>query len=146
MPNHKYLGHFSSFIQSKTMTPFFFLGSCCREDLLLNFDLLVKENTPLEAPVYNPWQADLLIVAGPVNFKQIELLQRAYAEMLAPRWVMAIGTCALTGAGFHSGIVSRNIAEIVPVDILIPGCPPSLADLQEGFQRLHAKILEGGRE
>ena len=139
-------GFFKSFAakaQTKSLTPFVFLGSCCREDLLLSLSNLETDHIVLEEPVSNPWQADLLIVAGPVNFKQIELLQRAYEEMIEPRFVMGVGACALTGGGFHSGIVSKNISEVIPVDVIVPGCPPQEKDLAEAMIRLHDKILQG---
>lgn len=141
-----FVKRFAAKVQTKSLTPFLFLGSCCREDLLLSLSQMKSDEIILEDPVYNPWQADLLIVAGPVNFKQIELLQRAYEEMMEPKFVMAVGTCALTGGGFHSGIVSKNISEIVPVDVLVPGCPPTEDDLIEAFGRLNDKILQGSKK
>ncbi len=136
---------FAAKAQTKSLTPFLFLGSCCREDLLLSLSSLDTDEIFLEDPVSNPWQADLLIVAGPVNFKQIELLQRAYDEMMEPRYVMGIGACALTGGGFHSGIVSKNISEVIPVDVIVPGCPPQEEDLAEAMRRLKNKILQGSK-
>ncbi len=130
-------------LQSKTLTPFSFFSSCCREELLFHFDDLQKKGLSLDSFVYNPWQADLLIVAGPINYKQIELLQRSYEQMLGPKWVMVLGACALTGANFHNGIVSKDISEVIPVDVFVPGCPPTLNDLNEAFSRLRSKVAEG---
>lgn len=130
-------------LQSKSLTPFAFMGSCCREEIIFHLDNLSKMGFPLDSFVYNPWQADLLIVAGPINHKQIELLQRSYDQMLEPKWVMVLGACSLTGANFHNGIVSKNIAEVIPVDVLVPGCPPKLEELHEAFLRLYSKVTEG---
>ncbi len=136
---------FAAKAQTKSLTPFLFLGSCCREDLLLSLSHLKTKEIILEDPVSNPWQADLLIVAGPVNFKQIELLQRAYEEMMEPRYVMGIGACALTGGGFNSEIVSKSISEIIPIDVIVTGCPPQEEDLVEAMRRLKSKILQGSK-
>jgi len=76
----------------------------------------------------SPRFADLLLVAGPVTYAMHEPLKRAYEAMPAPRWVMAMGTCAVSGGVAGGGYACGNGLEgILPVDLYLPGCPPNPA-------------------
>ena len=76
--------------------------------------------------VASPRHADVLMVTGPVTRNMREALERTYVATPDPKWVVAVGDCAL-GAGCFSGsyAVTGGVPEVVPVDIRIPGCPPS---------------------
>jgi len=130
-------------LQADSLTPFAFFGSCCKEELFFQFEELRQKGVSLDDFASHPSLADLLIIAGPVNYKQIGLLQSTYEQMLDPKWVMVIGTCALSGAHFHSGIVSKNITEMIPVDMSVLGCPSTLDDLKLAFDDLKTKIRAG---
>ena len=76
----------------------------------------------------SPRFADLLLVTGPVTYAMHEPLRRAYAAMPEPRWVMAVGTCAVSGGIAGGGYACGNGLEgVLPVDLYLPGCPPNPA-------------------
>jgi Ni,Fe-hydrogenase III small subunit/ferredoxin len=82
----------------------------------------------------SPRFADLLLVTGPVTYAMREPLQRAYEAMAAPRWVMAAGTCAVSGGVNGGGYACGNGLEgVLPVDLYLPGCPPNPAAIIEAL-------------
>ena len=82
----------------------------------------------------SPRFADLLLVTGPVSYAMREPLRRAYEAMPLPRWVMAVGTCAVSGGVAGGGYACSNgLEEVLPVDLYLPGCPPNPAAMIEAF-------------
>ncbi len=82
----------------------------------------------------SPRFADLLLVTGPVSYAMREPLQRAYQAMPEPRWVMAVGTCAVSGGIAGGGYACGNGLEgVLPVDLYLPGCPPNPAAIIEAL-------------
>lgn len=89
-----------------------------------------------------PRQADLMIVAGTVNFKMGERVKRLYDQMPSPKYVMAMGACATGGGPYYKYgyTVMKGVDRIVPVDVYIAGCPPRPEALLEGLMKLQDKI------
>ena len=89
----------------------------------------------------SPRQADLIMCAGTITHKMAPALKRLYDEMAEPKYVVAVGGCAISGGPFKSSYhVVQGIEEIVPVDVFIPGCPPRPEAILYGMMQLQRKV------
>ncbi len=84
--------------------------------------------------VASPRHADVLLVTGPVSVNMVEALRRTYDAMPNPKWVMAVGDCGACGGVFGINYASRGrVADVLPVDMTVPGCPPTPRALLQGL-------------
>lgn len=89
----------------------------------------------------SPRQADLIMCAGTITSKMAPALKRLYDEMAEPKYVIAVGGCAISGGPFKGSYhVVKGIDEIVPVDVYIPGCPPRPEAILYGMMQLQRKV------
>ena len=97
------------------------------------------------APRASPRQSDVMIVAGTLTNKMATPLRKLYDQMPEPRYVISMGSCANGGGYYHySYAVVRGCDRVVPVDIYIPGCPPTAEALVYGVLQLQKKIRRTG--
>jgi NADH dehydrogenase (ubiquinone) Fe-S protein 7 len=94
----------------------------------------------------SPRQSDVMIVAGTLTNKMAPALRKVYDQMPEPRWVVSMGSCANGGGYYHySYAVVRGCDRIVPVDVYVPGCPPTAEALLYGLLQLQKKINKSQR-
>jgi NADH-quinone oxidoreductase B subunit len=92
----------------------------------------------------SPRHADILICTGPVTFQSRERLLRTYQQMPNPKFVVAVGTCAISGGAFMNCYnVVGQIDEVIPVDAYIPGCPPRPEAIIDGVVKLLESLKKG---
>lgn len=96
-----------------------------------------------EVSRFSPRQADVMIVAGTITKKAAPFVVKLYNQMAEPKWVIAVGSCAISGGPFvDSYNVVPGAGKLVPVDVFVPGCPPRPDAVIDAFLMLKKKIMD----
>lgn len=134
------------FDQARARSTFpFLLGlACCALEMMSagmsRFDFT---RWGLDIARWSPRQADLMIVAGTLTWKMAPAVKTLYDQMAEPKWVIAMGVCAISGGTFRESYsVVPGVNRIIPVDVYIPGCPPRPEALIYGINLIQQKILK----
>jgi NADH-quinone oxidoreductase subunit B len=121
-------------------SPFRLATSCCGMALAQGGD--VFEALGSGPPAVSARSADLLIVAGSLTRRQVPLLREIYERMVAPRWVMAWGACAISGGAYDNYATISGLSRILPVDVHVTGCPPAPEDFRAALALLRSRATQ----
>ncbi len=135
------LEHLVNWARKNSVWPATFGLACCAIEMMMTVaprhDLA---RFGMEAFRASPRQADLMIVAGRVSQKMAPVLRQIYDQMPEPKWVISMGACASCGGMFNNYAILQGVDQIVPVDVYVPGCPPTPEILMSGIFQLHRQI------
>ena len=127
--------------QKSSLWPLTFGLACCAIEMMATFASRFDVERFGMVPWASPRHSDLMIVSGTVTIKMAPMLKRIYDQMPDPKWVVSMGSCANSGGPFRHGYhVVKGVDRIVPVDVYVPGCPPTPDSLMYGLLKLQEQV------
>ncbi|MEK7130682.1 MAG: NADH-quinone oxidoreductase subunit B family protein [Patescibacteria group bacterium] len=140
---HKYADDLANWSREKSLWPLTMGLACCAIEMM---DFGASRTDADRLGIFfraSPRQCDVLIISGTVTRKMAPRIRLLYEQMPEPKYVIAMGCCAMSGGVFR-GLYSDldGIDQILPVDVYVPGCPPRPEALLEGFRKLQEKIAK----
>jgi NADH-quinone oxidoreductase subunit B len=129
--------------RSYSMWPMAFGTACCGIEFMsvaaAKYDI---SRFGAEVVRFSPRQADLLIVAGTISYKQAPVLKKIWDQMCEPKWVISMGACASSGGFYDNYTTLQGIDEVIPVDEYIAGCPPRPEAVLDAIMRIQEKSYD----
>ncbi len=129
--------------RSYSMWPMAFGTACCGLEFMsvaaAKYDI---SRFGAEVVRFSPRQADLLIVAGTISYKQAPILKKIWDQMCEPKWVISMGACACSGGFYDNYTTLQGIDEVIPVDEYIAGCPPRPEAVLDAIMRIQEKSYD----
>lgn len=128
--------------RSNSLWPLTFATSCCGIEFMAvcaaRYDIA---RFGFEVTRNSPRQADVILVSGTITTKMAPVLKRLYDQMADPKYVVAVGGCAVSGGPFRKSYhVVQGVDQIIPVDVYVPGCPPRPESFLYGMMQLQRKV------
>ncbi|MCG0237909.1 MAG: NADH-quinone oxidoreductase subunit B family protein [Bacillota bacterium] len=138
---------FTRWAQEHSMWPLTFGLACCAIEMMAlvtpRYDAARFGSEAFRA---SPRQADLMIVSGRLSNKMVPVIRQIYEQMAEPKWVMAMGACASSGGIFDNYAIVQGVDQVIPVDIYVPGCPPTPDAVLDALLKLKEAVGKGYRK
>jgi NADH-quinone oxidoreductase subunit B len=129
--------------RKSSIWPVTFGLACCAIEMMATFASRFDVERFGMVTWASPRHSDLMIVSGTVTIKMAPMLKRIYDQMPDPKWVISMGSCANSGGPFRFGYhVVKGVDRVVPVDVYVPGCPPTPESLMYGILKLQEQVAE----